>query len=72
MEGERNMNISKRKFLLAMAREKLTVNSLAIKAGIGRVTISGIKNGKITTVQPETLGRLAAALEVDVTELIEN
>lgn len=65
------MNINRSKFLIAMARGKFTVNSLAIKSGTGRVTISGIKNGKISTVQPETLGKIAAALEVDVTELIE-
>ena len=66
------MRISKNKFLLAMARRMFTVNSLAEKSGIGKVTISGIKSGKISTAQPETIGKIAAALEVDVTELIEN
>ncbi|MGF7145940.1 DNA-binding Xre family transcriptional regulator [Anaerotaenia torta] len=66
------MNIEKNKFLIAMARGSFTVNSLAKKSGIGRVTISCIKNGKVTSVQPDTLGKLAAALGVDVTELIEN
>ncbi len=66
------MNIDKSKFLLAMARGKFTVNSLAIEAGVGRVTISSIKNGKVTTIQPETLGKIASAMKIDVTELIEN
>lgn len=66
------MNINKNKFLLAMARGKFSVNSLSAKSGIGRVTLSSLKSGKVTALQPETLGKLADALEVDVTELIED
>ena len=54
-----------------MARGEFTVNSLAEKSRVGRVTLSGIKNGKITSVQPDTLGKIASALGVDVTEIIE-
>lgn len=72
LKGGEYMNISKGKFLLAMARGKFTVSSLAIKAEIGKVTISGIKNGKIKSVQPETLGKIASALNIDVIELIDD
>lgn len=54
-----------------MARGKFTVNLLAEKSGVGRVTLSGIKNGRIALIQPDTLGKIACALGVDVTEIIE-
>ena len=65
------MEIDKIKFLIAMARSKQSITTLSNASGIGRVTLSAIKNGRVTTVEPVTLGKLADALGVDVTELIK-
>lgn len=66
------MEIDKIKFLVAMARSKQSITSLSIASGIGRVTLSALKNGRLATVEPLTLGKLADALGVDVTELIKD
>lgn len=55
-----------------MARGKFTVNSLALASGVGRVTLSSIKSGKVKNIEPNTLGKVAAALQVDVTELLQD
>lgn len=66
------MEIDKIKFLVAMARSKQSITSLSNASGIGRVTLSALKNGRLATVEPLTLGKLADALGVDVTELIKD
>lgn len=58
------------KLYIAMSRSGLNTGEIAEKAGISRNTLSLIKNGKICT--PQTAQKIATALEVDVTELIEN
>lgn len=64
------MKIDKDKVLMAMARGKFTVKSLSISSGLSKVTLSNIKNGKVNTLEPFRLGKLAEALKVDVTDLI--
>ena len=63
-----SLNLSKIK--IAMARKCLSVNDLVEKSGLGRTTVSKIVNGK---AEPTTksLGLLAKALNVDVTEIID-
>jgi DNA-binding Xre family transcriptional regulator len=63
------MRISKSKLAVAMARVGLNLTTLSAKSGISRATISYINNGK--SCRPEVAGRIARALGVDVTELIE-
>jgi transcriptional regulator with XRE-family HTH domain len=65
------MNIDIRKLKIAMARKQYNAPALAEKLNVTKQTISSILNG---TRNPslKMLGRLATALEVDVTELIEN
>lgn len=65
-----NMAIDRNKILIAMARGKFSITTLAAKSGISRVTLSNIKNGKVKNLAPSTLGKLAEALMVDVTDLI--
>lgn len=64
------MKIDKNKILMGMARGKFTIKSLSLSSGVSRVTLSNIKNGKINNLEPSTLGRIAEALKVDVSDLI--
>ena len=61
------MKIDKRKYELAKARACKGTEDLA-KAGVPRGTLSGIFRKEI---RPETAGKIAKALGVDVTEIIE-
>ncbi|MBD5151573.1 MAG: hypothetical protein HDT16_03540 [Oscillibacter sp.] len=56
------------KFNMALARAGKSVKQVAIDAGIDRVTVfnAGLGRG----VRPETLGRIASALSVDVSEIL--
>lgn len=65
------MNIDLRKFKTAQARACLSVNELADKSGLGRATVSKIINGAATP-SIKSVGLLAKALSVDVTEIIAN
>ena len=57
-------------FLLELRKEKgYTQKQLAEKAGVSRVTVNGIKSGR--SCSDETAGKIAKALGVDVTEIIE-
>ena len=64
------MNISKEKFMLAMARAKASREELAVKTGLNPVSITNLLGrGKC---KPATAGKLAEALGVDVTEILED
>lgn len=63
------MRISNEKFEVTLARSGLTMGQAAKRAGISRQRFSMILNQK--NVRPETAGRMAEALGVDVTEIIE-
>lgn len=63
------MRISKNKLGIAMARRSMNFQKLAKMSGISRTTLSYINNGK--NCRPEVVSRIAMALNVDVTELIE-
>lgn len=63
------MEVSKLKIEIIMARKNINKSQLADAAGISRnriYTILGQKN-----VMPTTVGHIARALGVDVTEIIE-
>lgn len=62
------MKIDREKLELAMARACLNSKDLATKAGIPRPTLNNAIVGK--NVRPGTLGRIAIALSVDVTEIL--
>ena len=61
------MKIDREKYMLARAKACMGAKALEA-AGIPRGTLSNILRGE---VRPETAGKLARALGVDVTEIIE-
>lgn len=63
------MKVSKQKLSIAMARKQLNFSKLSEESGVSRTTISYISNGK--SCRPDIAAKLAAALGVDVTEIIE-
>ncbi len=63
------MKMNKQKYELARARACKSFNDI-VKAGIPKGTLCRVMNGE--DVRPETIGKIAKALECDVTEIIEN
>ena len=64
------MRLDTHKLLIVMAREKITDAELCAVAGVPKSTFSNIKSGK-RNPKPITIGKLAEALKVDPTELID-
>ena len=63
------MRIDRIKLITEMARQDVTSIQLAERAGVSRVTVSALRCGKTCTA--ETASKIARALGVDVTEIIE-
>lgn len=63
------MEIKRSKINLVMARNSLTINQLAERYGVSSQRMRIILNSK--NVTPAVVGRMAKALECDVTEIIE-
>ena len=68
-EGEK-LKIEKGKLEIAMARAELNRNTLAERADMPIPTVCNVFTRG--TCKPATAGRIAKALGVDVTEIIEN
>lgn len=68
MLGGEFLRIDKKKYMLARARACMGQKELE-EAGIPRGTICRVLNSE---VRPETAGRIAKALGVDVTEILED
>lgn len=64
------MKINTARLNLAQARAKMSSKELQKKANISDVTLGRIRNG-MQESRPQTVGRIAAALGVDVSEIIE-
>lgn len=64
------MKINKMKLDIAMANKKYSAKKLAKVCGVSQVTINRITKG-IQKARPETIGKIADALEVKAEELIE-
>lgn len=62
------MKVDKRKLEIAMARAKLNRDMLAEKAGMPIATVCAVHSRG--SCKPATVGRLAEALGVDVTEIL--
>ena len=62
------MKIDREKYLLARANACISIKDL-VAAGIPRDTLYRAER---KNVRPETAGKIAEALGVDVTEIIEN
>lgn len=63
------MKINDAKFSIALANSGLTIRQAAERAGISRQRYSVILNQKRVT--PQTAGKIAKSVGVDVTEIIE-
>ena len=63
------MHLDKEKIKLIMARKELSVSDIASRCNKTKQRISCILNS--VNVTPATAGRIAKALEVDVTEIIK-
>ena len=63
------MKADKHKLRIAMARACMDIGDICTKENIPRPTVNNVIAGR--NVKPETLGRIAKALGVDVTEIIE-
>lgn len=64
------MKLKKTKVLLVMAERNMYQKDLAEAAGMSRGNLSTLINGK--NCQPRTAFRIAEALGVDVTEILED
>lgn len=63
------MKINVSKLSIVMARAGINFSELANLSKVSRPTLSYIKNGK--TCRPDVVNKIATALNVDVTEIIE-
>lgn len=63
------MQIDKKKLACAMIDADLNTKQLAEKAGLSRVTVSYLKNGK--SCSEETLEKIAKALKLNKNSLIK-
>ncbi len=63
------MKINDFKFQIALANSGLTITEAAGRAGISRQRYAMILNQK--NVTPQSVGKIARSLGVDVTEIIE-
>lgn len=64
------MKLSTEKLNLAMARSCLSIGDLCERSGIPRPTLSQVRRGT-RNPQPKTIGRIAKALNIDPSELLE-
>lgn len=64
------MKINVKKLNIKQAEKRLNNKELCEAANIGLLTLTMIKANK-RECQPKTIGKLAKALEVNVTDLIE-
>lgn len=63
------MVANKQKLQLAMANCCMTSNELQLKSGLPRGTFLNVVTGR--NVRPVTIGKIAKALNVNVTEIID-
>ncbi len=63
------MKLNRDKVNIAMARKKMNVTDLAKAYGVSRARMNVILNSQVLT--PVCAGRVADALGVDVTEIID-
>lgn len=63
------MRMSRKKVNIALARKQMTVTELAEAYGVSRARMNVILNSQVVT--PVCAGRVAKALDVDVTEIID-
>ena len=70
MKGSKNMKINKSKLLIALAKACMNPYDLCKAVGMQNQNYRRIVNG--VNCKPATVGKIAKALNVDVTELLED
>ncbi len=63
------MKADRKKLELAMARACMNTGDLVKTSGMPRPTVNNVITGR--NVTPATMGRIARALDVDVTDILE-
>lgn len=63
------MKADKKKLEIAMANSCMNTSDLQTVSGLPRPTVNNVITGR--NVRPATIGNIAKALNVDVTEIIE-
>ncbi|GAA0243299.1 hypothetical protein GCM10008922_00580 [Faecalicatena contorta] len=63
------MKANRKKLEIAMAKACMNTEDLQGKSGMPRPTVNNVISGR--SVRPRTIGEVAKALGVDVTEIIE-
>ena len=63
------MKLSKKKIRQILARRQMSATQVAERCGKSRQWASSVMSGK--KIAPKTAGMIAAALEVDITEILE-
>lgn len=63
------MRIDRIKFAAELARQDITQTELAKKAGISRITVNGVKNGK--SCSDVVAFKIAQALDKNIADLLE-
>lgn len=63
------MKVNKRKMIIAMTRKQMSILDLALEAGIDPATVSRAKRHE--SISLTSIGRIAKALGMDPSELIE-
>lgn len=64
------MRLSKTKIYLLLTKKYYIQAALAEAAGVSRQTLSAVLNGR--NCRPELLGKIAKALDVEPSEIIED
>lgn len=64
------MKANRRKLELAMAKACMNTSDLQKAAGMPRPTVNSVIGGRSS--RPGTIGRIAKALGIDVTEIIDD
>lgn len=64
------MKADREKLEIAMARACMNADSLSKAAGMPRPTLNNVITGR--SARPDTIGRIAKALGIDVMEILEN
>ena len=65
------MKLSVEKLNIELARQQLSIQEFCAKSGIPRTTNVQVRRGD-RNAKPKTIGRIANALGVDVTAIIES
>ena len=66
----KELRIDRIKFCTELARKDITLTALSELTGISRQTLSAVKQGK--SCKSEIGSKIAKALEVNITEIIED